>query len=62
MEILYIGCGAVGRALLELWHIEKKYKKEKITVIEPTDLPPWIKEFYPKLKHIKKKITKENVK
>lgn len=56
-----IGCGGVGRTLLELWKLES-VKIDKLTVIEPREIPKWCFEMYPHLHHIKKALTKTNLK
>lgn len=61
-NLLFIGMGAVGRTLLEMWHLEKlPLKKTTIICIEPRALPQWIFDLYPSLKQIKKAITPKNL-
>jgi homospermidine synthase len=61
MDILMIGCGGVGRTLLELWNLEK-IKISKLVVVEPQSIPEWCFKMYPQLQHIKKALTKTNLK
>jgi homospermidine synthase len=61
MEILMIGCGGVGRTLLELWALEK-IKIDKLVVIEPQEIPQWCFEMFVHLHHIKKALSKTNLK
>lgn len=56
-----IGCGGVGRTLLELWKLEG-VSIAKLVVIEPMTIPAWCFQMYPKLHHIKKALTRTNLK
>lgn len=55
-----IGCGGVGRALLELWKLEH-FPVGKLTVIEPRQLPSWTFQMYPQLSHIRQGLNKSNL-
>lgn len=56
LDLLFIGCGGVGRAVIELLFLEK-INVSRLVIIEPKPLPDWIK---PDI-HIAKALTKENV-
>jgi len=56
LNLLFIGCGGVGKAVLELLFLEK-INVDRLIIIEPKQLPDWIK---PDM-HIAKALTKENV-
>jgi homospermidine synthase len=56
MNIVQIGCGAVGQCLNELFGLEN-VKIKKLIIIEPNDLPSWVK----CSKHIKVKLTEDNI-
>ena len=56
LNLLLIGCGGVGKAVLELLFLEN-INVNKLVIIEPKKLPEWIK---PDM-HIMKALTKENV-
>lgn len=56
LNLLLIGCGGVGKAVLELLFLEK-INVNRLVIIEPKQLPEWIK---PDI-HIMKALTKENV-
>jgi homospermidine synthase len=62
IKFLFIGCGAVGKAIIEIWQLEKLYKNNKIVIIEPEDLPEWIFNFHTRIKHIKKELDQKNSK
>ena len=51
-----LGCGAVARALLELFALEN-VEIAKLIIVEPRDIPAWIK----CTKHIKVALTPDNV-
>jgi homospermidine synthase len=55
--ILMIGAGGVGRAVLELFKLEK-VTVDKLIIIEPRDLPKWLKCD----QHIQLALTPENLK
>jgi homospermidine synthase len=55
-DILMIACGAVGQTLLELFELEK-FPIKRLIIIEPNELPSWVKCY----KHIKVALTKENI-
>ena len=63
LHLLFIGCGAVGKSVIEILNIAGKshFKTAKITIIEPLELPKWVFQCFPQIKHIKKAITKENM-
>ena len=61
MNILLIGCGCVGKCFLELLYLEK-CRVNNLTIIEPKVLPKWLKDMYPNVNHIKKGLTKSNMK
>ena len=56
MDILQIGFGGVGKALNELFHLEK-INIRSLTIIEPLNLPSWA--IF--TKHIKVALTAENI-
>lgn len=54
MRILFIGCGAVGSGLLELWNISNNpIGNLDIVMIEPKELPEWVIKTFPQIVHIK---------
>jgi homospermidine synthase len=58
-KIVFIGCGAIGKTLIEIWNIEKLHMKNKITIIEPEPLPEWLIKSR-KIHHIQIGITPDN--
>jgi len=60
-KIYFIGFGAVAKTLFELHNKTKQFKKAKVIIIEPLDVPDWIGRGR-KVKHIQQKITQENYK
>ena len=62
IKFLFIGCGSIGKTLLELWMIKGIHKNNKITIIEPELLPEWILNFNKHTKHIQVGITEKNAK
>ena len=57
MDILQIGCGGVGKAINEIFALEK-VEINKLVILCPEDIPDWVK--YDK--HIKIALTKDNMK
>jgi homospermidine synthase len=62
INFVFVGCGAVGKALLEIWHLENLYEDNPITIIEPEELGEWLFEYFPQIKHIQKSLDKDNIK
>ena len=62
MDIWFIGMGGVGRAVIELWNLEKLYLDNKIYVIEPEALKQTAKWIFKnrKMKHIQDELTEKN--
>lgn len=56
----FIGFGSIAKSLIEIWQLEKLYKNNKITIIEPLDIPEWCFSYHNRMKHIKKSITFKN--
>lgn len=61
MNIMMIGCGGVGRTLLEMWKLEKQ-TISLLIIIEPRDIPEWCFKMYPNIQHIQKALDKNNLK
>lgn len=63
LHIVFIGMGAVGKAVIEILNISSKehIKQAKITIVEPLEIPKWISQMFTQIKHIKKSVTSDNV-
>jgi homospermidine synthase len=61
IKFIFIGCGAIGKTLIEIWNLEKLYIKNKITIIEPQPMPEWIFKGR-NIHHINVGITENNAK
>ncbi len=60
IKFLFIGCGAIGKTLIELWNLEKLYKNNKIVIIDPQPMPSWLMESRKNIKHLQLGITEQN--